>query len=79
MAHLLAKSTEMRSHEKVGVNAGRRADHARVEKAPDAPDIGDVTAVLHYGMDTACLPGTLDDGACVTGLSASGFSVKRWQ
>ena len=65
MAHLLAKPAEMRRDEEVGVNAGRRADRARIEKAPDAPDIGDVAPVLHDGMDTACLPGALDDGARV--------------
>ena len=50
---------------KSAVDAGRRADRAGVEKAPDAPDIGDVAAVLHNGMDAAGLPGALDDGACI--------------
>ena len=42
------------------------------EKAPDAPDIGDVAAVLHNCMDTACLPGALDNGACVL------WAVRKW-
>ena len=51
MAHLLAKAAEMRRDEEVGMDAGRRADGAGIEEAPDAPDIGDVAAVLHDGMD----------------------------
>lgn len=65
MTHLLAEAAEMRRDEEVGVNAGRRADRAGIEKAPDAPNICDVAAVLHDGVNAACLPGTLDDGACV--------------
>ena len=51
MAHLLAEAAEMRRDEEVGMDAGRRADRAGIEEAPDAPDIGDVAAVLDDGMD----------------------------
>src|SRR4051812_7948196 len=65
MAHLFSKPAEMRRDEEVGVNTRGRADRAGVEKPPDAPDIGNVAAVLHPCMDTACLPGALDNSLCI--------------
>ena len=61
MAHLLAESAEMRRDEEIAVDAGRRADRAGIEKAPDAPDVGDVAAVLHDGMTAMRLSRRRDD------------------
>ncbi|OWK21725.1 hypothetical protein AJ88_16580 [Mesorhizobium amorphae CCBAU 01583] len=63
MRHLLAKTAEMRRDEEVGMDAGRGTNGAGVQKAPDAPDIGDIAAVLHDGMNTPSAAGGLDDGA----------------
>ena len=63
MAHLLAKAAEMRGDEEIGMDAGRRADRAGIEEAPDAPDIGEIAAVLHDGMDAPGAPRGVDDGA----------------
>ena len=80
MAHLLAEAAEMRRDEEVGMDAGRRADRAGIEEAPDAPDIGDIAAVLHDGMDATGARGRPRRWrAHSRGLSASGFSVSRWQ
>ncbi len=51
--HLLAKAAEMRREEEVGVHAGDVADRAGAEKAGDAPDAGEIAAVLHDRVQLA--------------------------
>ena len=51
MLHLLAESAEMRGEEEIGVNAGDVADRAALERARDAADAGDITAVLNHRVN----------------------------
>ena len=75
--HRLAEPAEMRRDEEVAVDAGRRADRAEIEKAPDAPDIGDVAAVLHHRVAPLRPRAASTIARAFSRLSASGFSVKR--
>ena len=50
MVHVLAESAEMRCDEEIAMDAGWLAKRSGVEKAPDAPRIGEVAAILHDGV-----------------------------
>ena len=62
MGHLLAKAAEMRRDEEVGMDAGRGTDGTGVEKPPDAPDIGDIAAVLGDGGEASGTAGRRGGG-----------------
>ena len=51
MIHLLAKPAEVRREEKIGVNAGERADRVGAQRAPDATNAREIAPVLHDGVD----------------------------
>ena len=65
---------------KSAVDAGRRADRAGIEEAPDAPDIGDDSggSARRHGCGLARRAASTMARA-FSRLSASGFSVSRWQ
>ena len=61
-SHLLAEAAEMRRHEEVAMDAGRRADRAGGDEAPDPPRLGQIAPVLDHRMDPPGVPRRRDDG-----------------
>ena len=80
MVHLLAEAAEVRRHEEIAVDAGRRADRARVEEAADAARArrgsGGSGSPRGFGRRRA-RRGRSPRASSV--LAASGFSVRTWQ
>src|SRR5208282_2424638 len=61
MVHLLAKPPKARSEEEIGMNAGDLPDRAQTQRARNAADASEITAVLHNGVDTPGGLGSRDE------------------